>query len=289
MPVNTTDYARVFSFSPNPACLVHTTSVQNVLYKVRFCIRAKQGLSLILGDVGMGKSSLLRTLHAELNDDPEYETALLTNARFKTDLALLKCICDAFDVRRRKAHIDQSAEFESFLLARAKQGRTVVLFVDEAQLLNGECLEVFRALLNFETDTHKLIQIVIAGQLGLGERLLQSKFRAIKSRIFAPCIVNAMTFEETQALLEARCKYFGVSNPFDFRCMERIYSRTDGVPRHLLNLAAMASELCKTTRQPATPSLIDTVADDLILRVHQEIADEQEEGAPVDAVEAAII
>ena len=263
------DYEMAFSLSPHTECLVFTPNVQSILSKIRYCIRARQGLSLILGDVGVGKSVLLRALYGEQAGSSSVKAALLTNSRFKTDLAFLKTICDHFGLKRYKAHVDQEAEFERFLIAEAQARRTVVLFLDEAQLLSAECLEVIRAILNFETSTQKLCQIVMAGQLNFGERLLQKRSKAIRSRIFAPSLINAMTLDEIHQLIEKRCEFWRVVNPFDANCIERMYLRTDGVPRHVLALAALVAEQGRAGT-PITPDLVDVVADELIVKVHNE-------------------
>lgn len=264
------DYTNVFSWSPNPACIVQTASVQNAYYKIRLCIRGKQGLALILGDNGVGKSSLTRSLYSEFNERKDMTAALIPTPRATTDMAFLRIICDQFDVVRKRSHADQAAEFERFLLAEHDAGRTVVLFVDEAQLLTAQCLEVIRALLNFETSTHKLIQIVLAGQLSLGERLLLRRSKAIRSRIFAPILINSLTLEEVRQLIAERCKYWQVPNPFDIPSMDRIFVRTEGVPRYVLALASMTVDLSKTVNKPITPDLVDVVADDLVVKVHNE-------------------
>lgn len=103
----------------------------------------------------------------------------------------------------------QLETFETFLVDQHKAGKNVIVFVDEAQLLDSECLELVRTLLNFETHTEKLIQIVLSGQLDLRERLLQKKHKAFRSRIFAPVILNAMNREETSSMIQYRCDYCG--------------------------------------------------------------------------------
>lgn len=271
------NYDDVFSISPNPACMVQTTSVKGVLFKIRYCIRARQGLSMILGDVGMGKSSLLRVIYSEMSSRDDVVTTILHKTKFRTGLAMLKKICDDFGVPRKKSMLDQENAFDTFLKDRFANGKTVVLLIDEGQGINAECLEVIRSMLNYETNTHKLIQIVMAGQLDLAERLLQRKYRAIKSRIFAPCMVNPMTIDEARQLIEGRCEYWQIPIPFDAAVVERIYQRTDGVPRHVLNLAAMVAEIGRATGAYITPKVVDDVADDMTIKLQQEeTADERE-------------
>jgi general secretion pathway protein A len=208
-------------------------------------------------------------------------TTIIHKTKFKTGLAMLKKVCDDFGVPRKKSMLDQEGALEGFLKEQFSNGKTVVLLIDEGQGINAECLEVIRSLLNYETNTHKLIQIVMAGQLDLAERLLQKKYKAIKSRIFAPCMVNPMTIEETRQLIQGRCEYWQIGNPFDSQAMERIYQRTDGVPRHVLNLAAMAAELGRVTGAYITPEMIDQVAEDMTIRLQQEESSDEHEAVAV--------
>jgi general secretion pathway protein A len=258
-------YEDAFSISPNPTLMIATPAIRGVLFKVRYAVKAKQGLSMIVGDFGLGKSTVLRAIHGEMSGRSDTVTTLLPTAKFPTALAFLKKICDDLGVPRRKAGIDQQAELTNFLLEQAKAGKTVVIFVDEAQLMDNEQLEMIRTLLNNETHTHKLVQFVLSGQLSLVKRLKGPKLKALKSRIIAPCSVNPLNLEEAREMVQLRCDTWNLTNPFPAPVFERMYQLTDGVPRLLLRLCALAVALSETTGQPITVDLVEHVVADMEL------------------------
>lgn len=270
-------YEDAFSISPNPTLMVATPSIRGVLFKIRYCIKAKQGLSVIVGDFGMGKSTLLRALHSEVSGRSDTITTLLPTAKFPTALSFLKKICDDLGVVRRKAGLDQQAELTQFLVDKAKAGMTVVIFVDEAQLMDSEQLEMVRTLLNNETHTHKLVQFVLAGQLNLVKRLKGPKLRALRSRIVAPCSVNPLNLEEAAEMIRLRCETWNVPNPFPAPVFERMYQLTDGVPRLLLRLCALTTAMAESTKFPITVELVESIAADIELPDEEAQHDQREE------------
>ena len=229
-----------FSISPNPNCLYITNSLKAVLHKVRYTINRRQGLTCILGDVGLGKSTILRFLHSEFDARDNVVATLIPTPVFSSDFAMLKAICLDFGLAPRKSIFDQQQELQSFLLEQFGQEKNVVIFVDEAQKLTSKMLELVRAILNFETHTHKLIQLVLAGQLDLRDRLLQDKNKALYSRIFAPSLLDPLTLPETQEMIAFRCRFADIENPFPQDSVERLYEFTGGVPRSVLRLCALA-------------------------------------------------
>jgi general secretion pathway protein A len=203
-----------FSISPNPVCLYLTGSLKSVISKVRYTIDERQGLTCILGDVGMGKSSVLRLLHAEYEADESARTCLIPTPSYASEFAFLKGLCGEFDLPPKRSLYDQEGVLKEFLISEYQQGKNVIIFIDEAQKLNGKMLEQVRAMLNFETSQEKLIQIVLAGQLELRDRLRDPSKKAIRSRIFAPSILNSLSINETKAMIEYRCGLADVSMPF---------------------------------------------------------------------------
>jgi type II secretory pathway predicted ATPase ExeA len=256
----------VFSISPNPTCMYQTLSIRGALAKIRFAIDSRQGLSCILGDVGIGKSSLLRFVQAEYSAIDGNLTTLLTTGKYPSPFAFLKKIAGDFGLGPKRSSMAQLEAFETFLIERHKDGKTVIVFIDEAQLLDAECLELVRTMLNFETHTEKLIQFVLAGQLDLRDRLIQKKHKALRSRIFAPVILNAMALEETAAMIRHRCEYWQVSDPFTPAALERIYHVTDGVPRYVLQLCAISYQMALGLGENRIDEdLVDSAAHELSL------------------------
>ena len=273
-------YEDAFSISPNPTLMISTPAIRGVLFKVRYAIKAKQGLSMIVGDFGLGKSTVLRALHGEMSGRKDIVSTLLPTAKFPTALAFLKKICDDLGVQRRKAGIDQQAELTKFLLEQTDAGKTVVIFIDEAQLMDSDQLEMVRSMLNHETNTHKLLQFVLAGQLSLVKRLKGPKLKALKSRIIAPCSVNPLNLEEAREMVQLRCETWNLPNPFPAPVFERMYQLTDGVPRLLLRLCALTVALADSTRQPITIHLVEGVVAEMELP-EEEDYDRQEAAATV--------
>src|SRR4051812_12619828 len=119
----------------------------------------RQGLAAIFGDAGFGKSTLLRYLLSEYADESMYTTTLLTRVDFSTPYAFAKKLSANFGIAPQRSLLAQNEAFEEFLFTEYQAGRTVIVFMDEGQRLTTELLEVVRGLLNFETDTAKLVQV----------------------------------------------------------------------------------------------------------------------------------
>jgi type II secretory pathway predicted ATPase ExeA len=116
---------------------------------------------------------------------------------------------------------DQENELRAFLIQQFAEDRVCVVFVDEAQRLPGRQLELVRTLLNFETDDTKLIQIVLSGQLELRVKLMDASKKALRSRIFAPSLLAALTLQETRDMVAFRCTQARLTNPLMTRLSKR--------------------------------------------------------------------
>ncbi len=234
-----------FSINPDPSLLYLTSSLKAALLKCRFVIENYQGLTAIEGDVGLGKSTFLRYLHQSYATREDCSTALIHTPNFKSDFAFMKAICLELGLPARTSMQKQELALNEFLIGEYSAGRKVILFLDEAQKMPGVQLELLRTLLNFETGSHKLIQIVIAAQLELRAKLADSSKKALRSRIFAPSSLAALTLGETTAVIEYRCEQSDIANPFTDEAVQSIYLLTGGVPREILKTCAIGMELMK--------------------------------------------
>lgn len=232
------------------------------LEKIRFMIAERQGLALILGDNGIGKSTILRYLLAEYSAEG-YKTGLLIHTEFPSPYAMLKAVCAQFDIDAKRSQAAQHKALEEFLIGEYQAGRTVILFVDEGQRLGAEMLEPIRALLNFETYDAKLLQIVMAGTLELRDRIMAKRNKALRSRVFAPCMLNVMMPDEIAGMIEFRCNKAGIANPFDAEAVAKIASLSGGVPRTALLLCAHAWNMAKRLKIARVPA-------DLVQAAHGE-------------------
>ena len=255
----------VFSISPNPRYFYITPSVGAALEKTRYVIRSRQGLTTIIGDVGLGKTSLLRLLYNEYSDTPSYTAALMVNPNQTSETAFLKAICHEFEVPTRRSQRETEYELRSFLIEEAKAGRTVVLFVDEAQQLRGPMFEQIRQILNFETDDMKLINIVLAGQVELRQKLADRSKRALVSRIAVSSTLDAMTLDETAAMIAFRCQIAGVANSFSTDACEAVYRWSKGVPREAIKLCAMSLQYALANElDDVSKAVVEAAQNDLV-------------------------
>jgi general secretion pathway protein A len=229
-----------FKSSPNPKYLYLTSGLEEVCEKTRYVIDEKLGLTVLYGEIGHGKSTLLRYLYGEYSGRPDVEAALIPNPNYETGLALLKAICGEFNLPRKRAKLDQQNELQAFLLDLYEKDKNCVVFIDEAQSLRGRVLELVRTMLNFETDDAKLIQIVLCGQLELRDRLRDKTKRALRSRIFTASTLDAMTMADTGQMVAFRCERARSPITFPDDAVERIYQHTGGVPREVMKVAGLA-------------------------------------------------
>jgi general secretion pathway protein A len=222
-----------------------TPSIKTALHKVKYVIDRKQGLTTVLGDVGMGKSSLLRYLSMQYRERDDVVSAFIPSPNFPTDFAFLKVICGDFGVAARRSMVAQEQELRGFLTAVYSEGKTAILFVDEAQKLSGKQLELIRVMLNIETHKAKLIQIVMAAQLELRDKLKDPTKKALRSRIIYPSHLSPLSLLEAREMISFRCETAGVANPFSAETVEAMYNAAQGVPREILKIAAAAYDLAQ--------------------------------------------
>jgi general secretion pathway protein A len=245
-----------FSVSPDPKFLYQTPQHKRALAQIRFTVQDRQGLAVLYGDVGMGKSTLVRKLYDLYRADDAYETILLTNPDPTSALQLLKRITDACELPRKRSRLDQMQELEAYLVDRYKAGKNTVLLIDEAQLLRGEQFELIRQLTNFESSSAKLVQIVLAGQNNLRAKLRLKK--ALLSRAVTVMTLDQLTLDETQSMIEHRVSVAGRPEQlFEPDAIREVYRVSKGVPREII-------KLCRSALTTAAINDLDTVPADVV-------------------------
>ena len=256
---------QAFSISPNPRYFYITPSVQAAIAKTRYVIQANQGLTTIIGDVGLGKTSLLRLLFNDYDDDPNFTTAFIVNPKQTTVTAFLKAICTEFDVPTRRSQRETEYELRNFLFEQAMENKTTVLFVDEAQQLRGPMFEQIRQILNYETDEKKLLNVVLAGQIELRYKLADKSKRALVSRIAVSSVLDALSLDEMKEMINFRCHIAKEENPFSNEAVELIYSQSKGIPREVIKLCAMSIQYAMLNGLEEVPSqAVELAAEDVV-------------------------
>ena len=222
-----------FSISPDPRFLYLSRQHHLALSKIRYVIDNRQGLAVLYGDVGHGKSTLLRRIYDIYKEDSDFETILITNPDLPSEMQLLKRITDSFGLDRKRSKLDQMIEFESYLVAQYAQGKNVLMLIDEAQMMVGGMFELVRQITNFESHSAKLIQIVLSGQNNLRNKLKLKK--PLLSRAAAVATIDPFTHDETQEMIEFRLTVAGRKEPlFEPEAIDEVYELTKGVPREVV-------------------------------------------------------
>lgn len=258
---------RPFSISPNPNSLYLTDSLKAVLHKCRYTIDERQGLSCILGDFGLGKSTVLRYLFSEYDAREDTEVILIPTPIYPSAFALLKAICQSFNLEAARSFQSQQRLFETFLEENYLAGKNIIVFIDEAQILDSRQLELLRAILNFETNEEKLVQVILGSQLELDIKLRHKRNRAIDNRIVTKSILKPLTEDEISAVIEWRCKLAGVENPFTSDHIAKIYEITKGIPRSVIKLCGLVYSMKNSLEVDEIPvEWIDTLKSDAGLR-----------------------
>ena len=226
----------------------HREAFAHLLYG----IQQHSGFIEIIGEVGSGKTTLLRALLNEL-DDQQYRTALIFNPCLSAQELLSNINREygiAFDNMSTAMLLD---ELNRFLLSENGAGRTVVLVIDEAQNLDPNVLEQIRLISNLETESDKLIQIVLSGQPELGTMLADPRLRQLSQRITVRYQLLPMSYEDTCAYVTHRMELAGgwKAATFETGALKKIFRYSGGLPR-LINVTCDRALLIGFTEDSRT-------------------------------------
>lgn len=255
-----------FSISPNPVALFLTDALEAALYKIRYTVDYRQGLTCVLGDIGVGKSSLVRYAHAELDARDDTISILIPTPSFASDYAFIQTLASSVGLPSRRSVLQHQQELEAWLGQQYLDDKAVVLFIDEAQKLSTKILELVRSFLNFETNEAKLLQIILSGQMELRDRLQTRKMKPLYSRLISPTVLSPLSPAEMRKMLEHRCRLAKIAIPFSEEALERMYALSGGTPRDVLRIAGTAHQMLGLMRLDiAPPELIDQAFKELQL------------------------
>ena len=224
-----------FSLSPDPRYFYLSSQHRTTLSKTNYTVAQQQGLAVIFGDVGTGKTTIARRLYQQYDDRPEVSVAYIPTPHYRSAFQFLKAVCAEFALPPKASRPAQMGTLQAFLVQALEQNRNVVLIVDEAQLLVGMQFELLRQLLNFELNDRKLLQIVILGQNQLRYKLDQKP--ELESRAAALSTLDPLDFPDTRGMVEFRLMVAGRREPlFTDRAMGAVFEYSRGVPRRVCRL-----------------------------------------------------
>jgi general secretion pathway protein A len=227
-----------FSIAVNPRYLFMSSRHRDALAHLLYGVGAGGGFILLTGEVGTGKTTINRCLLEQLPADTDI--AIILNPALNAQ-ELLATACDELGIEYDRAHPTLKSltdRLHDFLLANYSRGRKTVLMIDEAQHLDFEVLEQIRLLTNLETNTEKLLQIILIGQPELVTMLQRPELRQLNQRITARFVLEPLNLGETRAYIQHRLQVAGLAagtTLFPPAVVRGIHRRTQGIPR-LINV-----------------------------------------------------
>lgn len=225
-----------FSIAPNPDFMFLSARHAEALAHLRYGLGEAGGFVLLTGEVGTGKTTVSRCLLQELTD--QTEVAFILNPTLN-ELELLAAICDQLKIRYKKSDASLKMltdKITNRLMKNHQAGKNTILIIDEAQHLQPAVLEQLRLLTNLETNTKKLLQVILIGQPELQQLLQRQDLRQLAQRITARYHLMPLTEQEVQQYVSYRLQVAGCSRPvFTSSAIKKLFQLSGGIPR-LLNL-----------------------------------------------------
>ena len=263
-----------FNVNPDPRYLYLTPNTQEALACLTYGIETRKGFILLTGEVGTGKTTLINKLLEWLHKERVF-TAFVFNPRLSVSqffdfmMADFGIPCESHQKGQMLLKLNQ------WLLDRYQAGERAVLVVDEAQNLSPQMLEEIRLLTNLETSTEKLLQIVLAGQPELEQKLNQPQLRQLRQRITLRAKTRQLTLDETQGYIQERMRIAGAENPdiFSPEAVAAVHRFARGIPRvtNLLCEHALVSSFA-VQKNPVPGEIVEEVARDFDLHIIDPLA-----------------
>jgi general secretion pathway protein A len=261
-----------FNPTPDPVCFVPTKRHNEALAALYHGVRQHKGFVVLTGEVGTGKTLLLRCLLGLLKESKDVAYAYLFNGRLSPTEFLQYILSDFGLPANGKSKYELLLDLGRFLTSRGSMGMTTILIVDEAHHLSADILEEVRLLSNLETTDDKLLQIVLVGQPELDLKLDSFELRQLKQRIAVRTQLGALDADETKRYIEQRLQIAGeepLSSPlFSEAAISAVYRYSRGLPR-LINTICENALIAAYARRllSVTPEIIEYVAKEFRLEV----------------------
>lgn len=248
-----------FSIQPDPDYMFWGRGHAMAFAMIEYGIMNRAGFTVITGEIGSGKTTLIRHLLNRLEED--MTVGLVSNA-YENRGELLHWVLMAFGMPYEdKPHVALHGQFVDFLIEEYAAGRRVILIVDEAQNLGPQTLEELRMLSNINADKDQLLQLVLVGQPQLKELLQRPELVQFAQRIASDFHLRPFNPQETRDYIWHRVKKAGGSDHiFNESACERVYEATRGIPR-LINI------LCDTALVYGFSSASREIGEDIISEV----------------------
>src|ERR1700719_1970577 len=256
-----------FNINPDPRFLYLTPQIREALDLLTYGVQNRKGCMLLTGEVGTGKTTLINCLLEWLRQR-KMPTAFIFNSHLSVT-HLFDFILSDFGVQidfRLKGNM--ILQLTNWLFERFRAGQTPVLILDEAQGLSFELLEEVRLLLNLETASEKLLQVVLVGQPELEEKLKHPKMRQLRQRIALRCNTAPLTLEESRGYIAERLRIGGATGDSVFAsdAVEALHFYSRGIPR-VMNLLSEHALINAYVEQlnPVPAPMVEATARDFLM------------------------
>ena len=220
-----------FNPTPDPKFLFQSSRHREALAQLLYGVRERKGFIVLTGEIGTGKTTLLRTLLERL--DQNTSVAYVHNTALSIE-GLLEYVLQDWGVKSTATTQAQRLfELNEFLIEQHRTGLSPVLVIDEAHNLSVSALEAVRMLSNFETNSQKLMQILLVGQPELRDKLDTPELRQLKQRIGLRCHISPLSPEEARLYIRHRLRVAGATDAglFTDAAVQRIVEYSQGIPR----------------------------------------------------------
>jgi type II secretory pathway predicted ATPase ExeA len=257
-----------FELTPNPKYLFLTKQHQEALSNLQYGLFAAKAMTVLIGEAGTGKTTLLRT--AFESEPCRNVSCVYLNNPALTRLEFIEVLSERFHLgpRASESKAVLLGALHRELLERRAGGQITALVIDEAQSLSGELLEEIRLLANIETATEKLLPLVLTGQPELRDRLNEPGLRQLKQRVTLRCEIVPLSLEDTCAYIAFRIRTAGgdASTMFTREAVQLIHQKSRGIPRIVSVMCDNALiNGCALGRRPIDRAIIADVARDFDL------------------------
>jgi general secretion pathway protein A len=229
-----------FKLSADPRYLYLGPEHLAVYRQAQGVISRRRGLALITGDMGMGKSSLARRLFDVYTSEDKVDICYIHTAAFKSAMDAARQISASYGISPQRSFQRQMDSMERMMADAYTAGRNVVILLDDAQLMNSEALEVIHRLYNFDYDA-KVVQILAFGQSEMVPLFETNK--AVNARVFVRLALPPLTLASALQMVLFRLRVAGRNEPLiDDEAFEVLYEKSQGVPREIIRLCALATD-----------------------------------------------
>jgi general secretion pathway protein A len=255
-----------FGITPNPRFSYNNSFYREAFAKLYYGIEARKGFIVITGEVGTGKTTLLKAFMQSV--ESTVHTAFIFNPKMDFSQLIRSILTDLGVACSSEDRFTLIEKLNDYLIDQLKKDHIVAILVDEAQDLSDELLEEIRLLSNLETDSSRLVQIVLMGQPEFERRLDQPELRQLKQRIALRCRLAPLRSGEIGPYINHRLKKAGYQGKelFEAKAVERIGLNSQGIPR-LINVICDNALLIAyaSSKKQVSVEMVEEVARDLKL------------------------